>query len=525
MHAIANSPITPSYPSSGRGNEILAAGIASLFLSPPTYPSLDPSSRSVPKFHGVDVRPPLPNGNPAPVLDAVQPTHIYCVNRTRGGFDVAQLPVEIICEIFEKFMEDDLLHPTRDDTPVPLVSHTCLSNPTKLGQICSRWRAVAVNQPTLWSNILIYNPKLSQVYLTEVWLQRSGNKPLNLEIGYYGRKRDYDLISSAQILQSFIAHLGRWKRFRLDMTIELLGPLHAIVKSPHKPLILESIQLNFYNSFRCNHAADHIDEVWKYFHGCPTLRQVVWSGNKVDRFPKHAPSHLTHIHVWFSVSIHDIMTFLPQTPLIQELQFEELRLRSEHPPIPTSPHLLLQHLRLLRIRSHEVPGTALILRLTCPSLESLVLNHSNFLDQSNQDLQEIPLLLHRSGCHLQKLDLCDTGNNIADDALERCLSGSPLRSLTYLHLWMGDISDQMMGLLSRKSADGSHKFAPFLETLDLPSCETSDGLLASMVSSRWCEALDGNQSTPLGHLRKAVIFPAKNFGPIDHAFFNANILY
>ncbi|KIM36156.1 hypothetical protein M413DRAFT_31910 [Hebeloma cylindrosporum] len=536
MHAIANSPITPSYPSSGRGNEILAAGIASLFLSPPTYSSLDsPSStaiersyRSVPQFPWVDVRPPLSNGNPAPGLDVVQSTHLHCVNRTRGGFDVTQLPVEIICEIFEKFMEDDLLHPVRDDTSVTLVSHTCRSDPTKLGQICSRWRAVAINLPKLWSNILIYNPKISQAHLTGIWLERSGNNPLNLEINYDTGKRSYDIGAAARILESFIAHLGRWKRFRFNLSTKLLGLLYAVVDSPHKPLILESVDLHFHDLLHYNHAEVHIDAIdaiWNYFHGFPTLRQVVWHGHEVNSFPKHAPFQLTHVHVRFSISVNDIMSFLPQISLIQELQIESLRRPSKDTSGTISLPLLLQHLRLLRIRSHGVPATSFIASLTCPLLESLAIIHSNLPAQSNQDLQEIPRLLHRSGCHLQKLNLTDTGLNITDGELTRCLSDSPLRSLTSLFLCAKNISNQMAGLLSRKSPDGSHEFAPFLGKLDLLSCETADGLLASMVSSRWHEPLDDNRSTPLGYLREAGIFPKKDFGPIDEAFFSANFPY
>jgi hypothetical protein len=308
------------------------------------------------------------------------------------------------------------------------------------------------------------------------------------------------------------------------MSTDLLRPLYAIVHSPHKPLILESVDLNFVNTFRFHHGEAHIDAVWKYFHGCPTLRRVVWSGHEVNSFPKHAPFQLTHVHARFSVSIDDILSFLPQIPLIQELQIEELRLPSKNPPVTISP-LLLDHLRVLRIRSYEVAASSFIASLTCPSLLSLEIRHRNDLLQSNQDLQELPRLFHRSGCRLQKLDLRDPGTNITDGELKRCLSDSPLRSLTSLYLSTGHISDQTVALLSRRSPAGLHEFAPFLEKLDLPVCETNDGLLASMVSSRWYEALDDDHSMPLGHLRRARIFPRKRFGPIDDAFFSANVLY
>ncbi|KIM36168.1 hypothetical protein M413DRAFT_31921 [Hebeloma cylindrosporum] len=536
MHEVANSPqsphssagisiyhihLTDADDSSERTTEILGELVASLFISRSTrstHPSLDPESSnnsfdnrigcagcSVPHFLEADI----PSGKSTP-----------------GGFDVTQLPVEIICEIFEKFVEDDLPHPTFDDTPRPLISRTCRSDPTKLGQKCSRWRTVAINLQKLWSNIFIYNPKHSQIHLTEVWLARSRNTPLNLVIDYnYGT--GYHLESAVQILRFFIAHLGRWKQFRLNMSIKLLGLLSALVDSPHKPLNLESVDLHFDDLYNHNHPEVHIDSIdaiWKYFHGCRNLRQVVWHGHEINSFPKHAPFQLTHVHARFCVSIDDILTFLPQLPFIQELQIEALRFPSNNPP-PMSPPLLLQHLRLLSIHSHEIPATSFIARLTCPSLETLVIIHGNLFDQSTQDLQELSRLLQRSGCRLQKLDLRDSGTYIPDGEWHRCLSDSPLQFLIDLRLCTGSISDRVVGLLSRKSPTGLHEFAPFLKTLDLPSCETSDGLLARMISSRWYEALDDNHSIPLGHLREAAIFPRKHFGPIDEAFFSSNVLY
>ncbi|KIM35261.1 hypothetical protein M413DRAFT_32615 [Hebeloma cylindrosporum] len=492
MHAIANSP-PPSSSSSEATNEILAELIASLFLSRPSLNSIDRAERSVPY-----------------------------PSRGKLGFDVSQLPVEIICEIFERFMEDDSVHPVFDDTPRPLVSYTCRSDPTKLGQICSRWRAVAISLPKMWSNILIYNPKPSQVYLTEVWLKRSGNKPLSLEIDY-NYDTGYDLRSAAQILRSFMAHLGRWKKFQLNMSTKLLKLLSAIPHSPHKPLILESVNLYFHDIFHSNHPEVRINEadaIWKYFDGCPTLRRVFWH-NQVNRFPKHAPSQLTHIQAHFSVSIDDILSFLPQIPLIEELQFGELRLPTKNPPT-TASDLLAEHLRVLKIRSYNVAASSLLERLTCPSLDCLEIIHCNDISrpEANQDLQELPRFLRRSGCHLLKLKLCDPAINITDDALTRCLSDSPLRSLKSLYIDMDHISEQTVEFLSSKSAAEEHEFAPCLEDLSLFLWEIGDGLLARMVSSRWHEALDDNHSTPLGHLRKAGIFPKNHFGPIDEAFFS-----
>jgi hypothetical protein len=96
-----------------------------------------------------------------------------------------------------------------------------------------RYARAGAQWPSIYRSygpISLYS-KPSQVHLTDVWLERCGNNPLNLEIYYNTGKGDYGVRSAAQILISFIARFGRWKKFHLDMTIELLRPLYAMVLS------------------------------------------------------------------------------------------------------------------------------------------------------------------------------------------------------------------------------------------------------------------------------------------------------
>jgi hypothetical protein len=66
----------------------------------------------------------------------------------------------------------------------------------------------------------------------------------------------------------------------------------------------------------------------------------------------------------------------------------------------------------------------------------------------------------------------------------------------------------------------SHQVLPRLEKLLLDFCETTDGLLATMISSRWYD----NEISP-GLLRWAIVSPKKTFGSIDNHFFNTHKLY
>jgi len=377
-------------------------------------------------------------GNVARGIDLVK-THVFSEFSARfvlnspqltsrgRGIDVTELPVEIVCEIFERFIEDDSLRPIYHDSPGPVISASCRSDPTVLGQICSRWRDVAINLPKLWSNILIYNPKQSQVFLTNIWLKRSGNAPLNLKITFdNGDKNLVDVVAAAQILASFITHLESWKKIDFQLTLDLLGPLYAVIFSPQKPLMLESVSFMFSDAVRYGHKTPgaYLDAIWKYFHSGPSLRQVVWSGDEVNNtIPKHAPfQQLTHVHARFLVAVDDILSFLAQVPLLREFWIEDLRLPSKDSAVAVSPPLLLQHLRVLKVYSSEVRTGSLFASLTCPSLKTLEIKHYYLPCYASQDFLEIPQLLLRSECRLRNLTLSNP--HLSDEDIKQCLSNS-----------------------------------------------------------------------------------------------------
>jgi hypothetical protein len=72
----------------------------------------------------------------------------------------------------------------------------------------------------------------------------------------------------------------------------------------------------------------------------------------------------------------------------------------------------------------------------------------------------------------------------------------------------------------KKSEDGSHQVLPRLEKLLLDRCETTDGLLATMISSRWYD-----DETSLGLLRWVMVTPKRTFGSIDNHFLNTRVLH
>ena len=104
---------------------------------------------------------------------------------------MGRLLFELLSEVFDKYLEDEHWSQMLEDAPRPLVPRTCHSDP---GQICSFRRAVALGYPQLWQNIVILNPKKSQIYLTEQWLKRAGTALLDLTVYMPNEDSTYDAV-------------------------------------------------------------------------------------------------------------------------------------------------------------------------------------------------------------------------------------------------------------------------------------------------------------------------------------------
>jgi len=129
---------------------------------------------------------------------------------------MGRLLFELLSEVFDKYLEDEHWSQMLEDAPRPLVSRTCHSDP---GQICSFRRAVALGYPQLWQNIVILNPKKSQIYLTEQWLKRAGTALLDLTVYMPNEDSTYDAVCS--ILCSF-SRTEYWREIGLQLPFDFV---------------------------------------------------------------------------------------------------------------------------------------------------------------------------------------------------------------------------------------------------------------------------------------------------------------
>ncbi|KAJ7769951.1 hypothetical protein B0H16DRAFT_1516892 [Mycena metata] len=115
------------------------------------------------------------------------------------AYPILSLPTEITSEIFRRWC-------TRRSRSHPHPS----KGPLLLAQICHRWRQIALHTPELWRDPHFTDG--SSVDLFNLWLDRSGNLPLDLEL--YSR----DSALTGPLVEASIARSHRWQDVKFTLS-------------------------------------------------------------------------------------------------------------------------------------------------------------------------------------------------------------------------------------------------------------------------------------------------------------------
>ncbi|KAJ7068631.1 hypothetical protein C8F01DRAFT_1247128 [Mycena amicta] len=139
-------------------------------------------------------------------------------------YPVSTLPNEIVSEIFIHYL------PPYPACP-PLLGD---GSPTKLAQICRRWRNIAHSTPHLWRAIELFeapyrHPGL-QMSLARDWLRRSRSLPLSLLLNAPPKHHNG--------LSLLLEHRARWEHVLLELDSQRLGPNNSPGPAP-MPLLRE----------------------------------------------------------------------------------------------------------------------------------------------------------------------------------------------------------------------------------------------------------------------------------------------
>ncbi|KIK69212.1 hypothetical protein GYMLUDRAFT_35280 [Collybiopsis luxurians FD-317 M1] len=384
---------------------------------------------------------------------------------------VLNLPPELLSEIFQ------------------LVGNAL--PPFVLSSVCSHWRAIVIETPSLWRKILLPDLSINQL---QIHLQRSRSYPLSIHI--------YTPYVFDDCLLTLVAqHSERWEEAFLFMPVELytslssirgripllkrltfiaLKPLQvvhfngfeiapALREVALRPLIARStskfpipivqltkLRCNFYNtSFLCSYLARIPKLSHLYAHNYRSSHEAVTNSTLFSdvRFPELKTLELTLCQNSF---IHFMLSRAPNlaTLRINRFVLPNLPDSSSEIILPHLRHLILDHITHSVYRLHFSGFSDILKLLRVPMLSALELNDGD----AKRDIVAVRDFIVRSGCQLDTFKL--TINT--DLAPETALLFQAMPSLEHLHIVVRSPKDVPFYLITPVS-----QVFPKLQTFDL----------------------------------------------------------
>lgn len=341
---------------------------------------------------------------------------------------VRRVPVEILQNIFVLCRHAER-NPAMDESEAPLL----------LGRICRSWREICIGTAELWSSLHLVgydgftsdltsatNVTSENMERLVVWLERSGDVPLNISLFI---PPHYDSPSPpSQFLAAILPYAHRWR------CIDLISPESDLtvfreLKSNDVPL-LETFS---YRPTGVRSPTDNallLETLLPFLDAAPILHQLsLQLSSRLPSFESLWP-RLTELCITDQISSWNMAKWVQVLAACTRLRACTL----SYYPLPEEPDVLgsrivLPHLRSLSIHSllgriHPSRHFSLLDYLTLPNLHDLKsVGHC-----SVRVIPSIIELLRRSACLLEKLVIQEEELKVED--LRQCLYLTPdLREL------------------------------------------------------------------------------------------------
>ncbi|KAF7347116.1 hypothetical protein MVEN_01465800 [Mycena venus] len=417
-------------------------------------------------------------------------------------------PLDILLEIFLEFTSDKPSRPSVNSGPLLLI------------QICRLWRGVGLETTKLWDSLSVTTSSDGQglhphLDLVQLWLSRSGARPLSLSLRVPERRWqvDHTPINLTPVLRLFKAHCQRWKALEISTSVSPAWKDIGICDAP----LLERLTLAWGgHTFEDEDdwspdpprqkitivAGTRLQQVqWGVFddRSVRTLR-IQWSALTEVRLMGDLDAHRGVEHV----RLEDAMYVLANCP---RLRLCDMRNIAAAESVITESPARLAHLKTLTLDGPAAPVAHILSALIAPILETVALTVADYPGAA------FTAFVTRSQCALLSLTLhCMHMNEEHLEACLRLLSDS----LETLQIYNTQgfrraprfgfaVTARHLALLTEEH------LCPRLTHLTLDRCLTvADGLLAGLMESRW--RVSPESESTIVRLRKIEIaFP----GPDD----------
>lgn len=285
------------------------------------------------------------------------------------------LPPEILGEIFSFYIHSP--------SPTSFWDESCLlasaggSSPFPLTHICSYWRNVVLNTPTLWSSLYIENPTPEMIPQVQTWMERAGDVGLRLTLRDWldSEMRGCDE-GTKEVLRIFTQRSSSWRNINFVLEFKDETVFNELDKLPN----LEEVQLiaRYWNR-------ETLEAFWTKVHQSSSLRQINWLRTfnfQQVGLPRDVPWRQLHsITASCAMSDEDVLFILQACPELVRLNIQYSSWTST-PLSPDNP--IVQHDRLEIISLHYVGNATLLFNhVSLPALQGLYLINECEYDYSS----------------------------------------------------------------------------------------------------------------------------------------------
>ncbi|KAH8114225.1 hypothetical protein DFH11DRAFT_1704482 [Phellopilus nigrolimitatus] len=386
---------------------------------------------------------------------------------------INHIPLEILTEIF--------LHLPRslEATEAPLI----------LTGVCRKWREAALACPELWDTIILPLPSKGMTTrenrLIKMFLQRSGARPLNVDLGLvvnvYLRgvpKSHYQLVD--MVVNSLVPHAGRIKVLNRVMPSHFLHQFSlGNLRRLEKLLICKDQDPSHIDRPAGERLPDSLRSL--------NLYETSFNITQMFPLPPLSQLHLRRPRGNGKLSVPQILNVLSELPRLRSCTLEISRSSATHPEetLNCLTPIILTDLEELHITwSNGIDVGAFLNVLETPSLVSIVLHC--YLPRSCP-WTEIINFIKRCKPPLKIFSFKLGGHGTVPLSFLNCLK--ECGKLEDLSLIRFNIDSTFLSALTFEP--GRERLVPVLKYLDLEWCRFPEFTsLLKMLKSRGCELLD-----------------------------------
>ncbi|KAK6971949.1 hypothetical protein R3P38DRAFT_2669502 [Favolaschia claudopus] len=397
-------------------------------------------------------------------LEELEDTENSVDGYTKTLSTIRRLPAEILCEIFAWVLRRTCL----------LGDKSSQHPPWKLGHICRRWRAVAVDYPSLWSTITVYfptstlkaQPASSQAIATQLSRTRETPLDVTLDCDNAGCIADPDVGKSITMICS---HSHRWRSLEVHANAKLADILFRRMADIQGKLpMLRTLNLSVGTSL-----AGVMGDI---FLSAPSLNEVALHEGE-HSFPIQLPQipwrQITQFRGGRYITTRAGLEILKASPVLAEVGFTMNRYPGYAKQTPGQEQLSHLHVPTLRrMALIEKPGD-FFEHVTLPSLQELWVSDSYLL----------PSFIQRSSCLLVKLVI---ENVSTPSSIVTALEASPALTTFYITFDDRVRKERLLVYNALKRTGTPSDICPGLTHVAAGGRSTSNLItFFEMVESRW----------------------------------------